>query len=95
MKLLVLFLSVATLLMFFPLQEISAENRCGPLLETQCEQCHYKTRICQSLGKKSKWKWRNTIRAMVKKGAKLTREEEKILVECLHSLLPGAEIACK
>ncbi len=32
---------------------------CGQILETSCIKCHSETRICDNLGKKSKYKWKH------------------------------------
>ena len=60
------------------------EKDCRVLLNTRCDTCHYRTRICQSLGTKSKREWQRSIKAMVRYGAKLTKDQQKILVTCLY-----------
>jgi len=72
-----------------------AEENCSTLMLTRCDTCHYLTRACYALGKKSKWGWRQTIRAMVGRGAKLTDEEQKILVECLGEPTEEAKTTCR
>ncbi len=70
-------------------------DACAVLLNTKCETCHYKTRICQKLGKKTKRGWRVTIKRMVRHGLKISDDEHDILVDCLSELPEGADIVCK
>ena len=71
------------------------ENSCESLLVGKCSDCHYLTRVCQKLGKKSKGDWRRSIKRMVRKGLVLSKAERKLLVECLHKEKEGARKACK
>lgn len=71
------------------------KNSCESLLAEQCSNCHYLTRVCQKLGKKSKGDWRRSVKRMVRKGAVLSKAEQKLLVECLHKEEEGASKACK
>ena len=93
---------IAVLLLFWgssPLQAENGEqpgkNSCESLLVEKCSKCHYLTRVCQKLGKKSKGDWKRTIKRMVRKGAVLSKAEQKLLVECLHKEEEGARKACK
>ena len=70
-------------------------SQCESLLRAKCTHCHYETRVCQKLGKKSKRGWRATVRRMVKHGAELSKEEQKVLVECLSTRQKGAEAFCR
>ena len=58
------------------------KNSCELLLVEQCSTCHYLTRVCQKLGKKSKGDWRRSVKRMVRKGAVLSKTEQKLLVSC-------------
>lgn len=82
----------------------SAEENCIQLLTTRCETCHYLTRVCQKVDKeqnKKSWfggaagTWKRTIKNMVKQGAKLNKEEENILVECLSKPTQEVLNVCK
>lgn len=73
----------------------AAEQTCKQLIDTRCESCHYKTRICQVLGKKSKWGWKRSMKRMIQYGAKLTKAEQKTLTDCLVKARPGADFVCK
>lgn len=75
--------------------EGDADDACAVLLNTKCETCHYKTRICQKLGKKTKRGWRVTIKRMVRHGLKISDEERDVLVDCLTELPEGADTVCK
>ncbi len=84
-----------------PLQAVSlgvnasAADSCETILDTKCTRCHYLTRVCQMLGKKSKRSWRRTIDNMVRRGTDLTSEERNVLLECLSSASPGDDRICK
>lgn len=70
------------------------EPKCIDLLIGKCRQCHYLTRICQSLDQKSRWSWRRTIGNMMDKGAEInTRQEERIL-SCLVDKAPDVVGFC-
>lgn len=71
------------------------KNSCETLLVEQCSTCHYLTRVCQKVGKKSKGDWRRSVKRMVRKGAVLSKTEQKLLVECLHKEEEGVRKACK
>ena len=70
------------------------EKNCAVLLKTRCDTCHYRARICQSLGKKSKGQWKRTIKTMVRYGSKLTKDQQKILTNCLYKAPKKAEFIC-
>ena len=69
-------------------------NRCENILVTKCSDCHYLNRVCSKLGKKSKSGWRRSIKRMIRKGAILSKEEQTLLVQCLHEKQEGAKSAC-
>ena len=71
------------------------ESRCIDLLIGKCRECHYLTRICQNLDRKSKWKWKRTIKNMTNKGAEVTREQEDRLLECLADKAPDVVEFCR
>jgi len=65
------------------------------MITTRCEVCHYQTRICESLGKKNKGSWKRTVRNMVSYGAKLSRDEQLALVDCLSGQSADIVALCK
>ena len=71
------------------------KNNCESLLVEQCGSCHYLSRVCHKLGKKSKGDWRRTVRRMVRKGAVLSEADQKLLVQCLYTQEDGVVTACK
>lgn len=85
----------AMLLALGPAAQAQANEECGAIISARCEACHYKSRICQNLGKKSARGWQRTMRNMVRHGAKITEAERKTLIECLANAAPGADFACK
>ncbi len=68
---------------------------CTKLLQAKCLQCHPETRICQKLEKKSKRAWKRTVKRMVKKGAELDTEQQKMLVQCLSKPSPEVVQYCQ
>ncbi|GAB4337885.1 MAG: hypothetical protein Kow0089_09430 [Desulfobulbaceae bacterium] len=95
-----LFPAIALLtLIFSPSFEVRAAESCTQLLMSRCETCHYVTRVCQKVERESRKKswfggsrgsWKRTVRNMVRQGAQLSKEEEKILVDCLSK--PSEEV---
>jgi hypothetical protein len=73
----------------------STGGDCQATINEKCVKCHYKTRICDALGTKSKRKWKRTIKFMVKQGAQLSKEEQALVVECLNAMPKGSETVCK
>lgn len=72
------------------------ETDCGQLLELRCQSCHFLGRVCRQVGEKSKKRWLATLKRMVKRReAKVSEEEQKILVHCLGRSAPGILAACK
>lgn len=65
-------------------------TECMDSIEQKCTSCHYLTRVCQAMGTKSRSKWGRTVKTMVKRGAKLTDNEQAVMVQCLAE--PGPEL---
>ena len=74
---------------------VRADENCAELVTTRCELCHYKTRICEKLGKKSKSSWKRTVKTMVRYGAKLSKGEQKQLIRCLSKPDAGISALCE
>ena len=72
-----------------------AEENCGELLEKNCTSCHYKTRICQKIGAKSKRGWKISVKRMLRYGLKLDKKEQKEIVACLSELKKGSKLVCE
>jgi len=73
----------------------SEDTSCATLLLTKCDSCHYLTRVCYRLGKKSKRGWKSTLKVMIRRGAQLTMNEQNILLECLSSPEGEAQSTCR
>jgi hypothetical protein len=71
------------------------DSVCSSIVNDKCTKCHYKTRICEALGKKSPGKWVKTINIMVKNGAQLTEDEKNKVIACLSSLPEGSTVICQ
>ena len=76
-------------------QEPLPGDACEATLVNKCSSCHHLTRVCQKLGKKGKGDWRRSIKRMIRKGAVLSKEEEKLLIQCLYKQQEGAQNACR
>ncbi|MDG4475496.1 hypothetical protein [Thiovibrio frasassiensis] len=91
--------ALLALLLLFSLGATTAAfaggTQCTELLNSRCQVCHYKSRICQRLGQKSKGEWKRSIGNMMRYGAKITEAEGKILAQCLNAAPVGAEFVCK
>ena len=93
--------SVSACLMFLSLSALfsfsvaAEEIGCDQLIVKRCEQCHYKTRICQKIGMKSKGQWKRSIKNMVKYGAVLNKDEQKRLWRCLSAPTKEIQTLCK
>ena len=76
---------IVFLLLAFSLPAV-AEDSCAPLVKNKCLSCHFETRICQKMKKKKgKSSWKRTIKSMIRHGAKLSKKEQKVLVQCFTS----------
>ena len=73
---------------------VDAEH-CRSLIDSKCIDCHYKSRICYALGKKSRRRWRRTINNMVDYGTRLTDKEIETITDCLFKAAPNTPYACK
>jgi len=71
------------------------EKDCATILSTRCDECHYRSRICYLLGKKSKRQWHRIINNMMDYGAKITEEQREILTNCLYNAPPNAKFVCR
>lgn len=71
------------------------EKDCAILLATRCDECHYRTRICYLLGKKSKRQWHRIINNMMDYGVKISEEQREILTDCLYKAPPNADFVCQ
>ncbi|MFH1217433.1 MAG: hypothetical protein V1706_13100 [Pseudomonadota bacterium] len=71
-----------------------AGEECAQLVLARCESCHYKTRICEKLGNKSRSSWKRTVKNMVRYGAKMTDGEIKQMVRCLSGPAEDVALLC-
>ncbi len=89
-------LAVTAFLMFIFTQPLWAEESCEPLVTNKCLSCHFETRICQKMEKKKgKSSWKRTIKSMIRHGTKLSKSEQKTLIQCFTSPDPAVLSLCK
>lgn len=89
---LVLALCSATLL---PARPVPAAQDCVAKLMATCTSCHYQSRICEQLGKKSKRGWQATLKRMLRYGLVLDEAGQETMVECLVDLKKESGRLCK
>ncbi len=83
------------LLAFTATISFSDENSCEQLISTKCTACHYNTRICVRLTKKSKRAWKRTVKNMIRHGADVSKDELKKVVVCLNEPSPEVTAWCE
>ena len=67
---------------------------CAHLLAERCTVCHSTERICEQLGKKSKYRWQRTVELMISRGARVNPDEAHQLTECLANNPPELQTTC-
>ena len=70
------------------------ELACKTLLLKKCDDCHYMTRVCYDVGQKSTRKWKRIIKKMVRRGMKITKNEEVTLLSCLGEKVEETKNIC-
>lgn len=73
---------------------LQAGQDCSEILEQNCISCHYKTRICNKIGKKNRRSWKNTTKRMIRYGLKLDKSELNKVTDCLVSLEEDPKTFC-
>ena len=71
-----------------------AAEPCTELILENCTRCHYSTRICEKLGKKSKRAWKSTMKRMVRYGLALDKDIMKEITNCLVDMPPETKGVC-
>lgn len=68
---------------------------CVELLQLRCQECHYLNRVCKQVGERSKRGWKATLKRMVnRRGAEVSEDEKKILLDCLATPAPDIKKEC-
>lgn len=86
---------MAAFLILHSAMPVKAEQGCGELLDKNCTSCHYKTRICQKIGQKSKRGWKITVKRMLRYGLQLDARQQEQIIECLNELKEGSKLVCE
>lgn len=73
----------------------SPVGSCASLATAKCIECHSMTRVCEKLGRKSKSRWKRTIRRMIDRGAKIDSGEAATLLDCLDSGVKDLQSLCQ
>jgi len=63
-----------------------AENTCVEKIQDKCTSCHYPTRICEKIGKKSRRNWKVTVERMLRYGLQLPDGKLDEMIDCLQGL---------
>jgi len=69
---------------------VRAAGGCAALVERKCTDCHQISRVCKKVGKKSRTRWKRTIKRMVRHGTSLGKDEFNTILNCL--LKPGDDV---
>ena len=77
------------------LPEYQPQAQCLSLVEQECQGCHYLSRVCRKLDKKTKRGWKATMRVMLRRGAVISKEDQKKIIDCLVEPTPALQAACK
>lgn len=72
-----------------------ANKECTDKVMASCTKCHYQTRICEKLGKKSQRDWKVTTKRMIRYGLILSDSEQESIVKCLLALGKDSGDLCK
>ena len=83
LKIFLLAVSVTFTISLIQVPVASAEEKGAALLEERCSVCHPSARPKSK--QKTPEQWEATVKRMMGKGAKLTEEERKVLVEHLSN----------
>ncbi len=95
LAILFILLSGIFLALAFAASDRPAAEDCGDLLLSRCNSCHYLTRVCRKFSEnRSRGNWKRTINRMIRRGAKLSKTEEKTLIDCLGGQSAVAEQTC-
>lgn len=89
---LALAIGLATLTLTIPAQ---AAKDCEDKIIAICTTCHYQTRICEKLDKKSKREWQTTLKRMLRFGLVLDEAGQGRVLECLMALKKDHGKFCK
>lgn len=72
-----------------------AAQDCTANVLAACSTCHYQSRICEKLDKKSKREWKVTLKRMLRYGLVLDEAQQDSMLECLVSLKKDRGRLCK
>jgi hypothetical protein len=71
-----------------------AADKGESLTMSKCSTCHKTEKFCKHLGTKDAAGWAKVVDGMVKKGAKISADEKKIIAGYLAKLPKGAKPVC-
>jgi len=90
-----LFILVVFLIFIVNALSVSAkDNRCAPLFNMNCAECHELARGCGLLGESPK-EWKELLEFMEEMGADIPEEEQALLIDCLSKPDDTIKEACK
>ena len=92
----ILLLILGSFLLFIvhALSVSAKDNRCAPLFNSNCAECHELERGCELLGQSEK-EWIELIEFMEEMGADIPEEEQKLLLDCLRKPDDTIKETCK
>ena len=86
--------AVATALALFWAANAGADQ-CSDLIVEKCTACHQISRVCKKVGKKSKSRWKRTLKRMVRHGTEMSKEESGAILTCLLEAKAGVRAMCE
>lgn len=85
---------VTVFLGIFSLAGIGGASDMGTVVKKACSSCHSSKRTCINLGVKNAEAWETTVKRMVDKGARLTPDQVKPVIDYLTGLAHGSGPLC-
>jgi len=75
--------------------QTEVKTNCLELLQANCQECHYLSRVCKEVGERSKRGWKSTLKRMIeKRGAEVTDADRSKLLGCLVTPAPDIKKEC-
>ena len=90
-----LLILVVFLLFIVNALSVSAEgNKCAPVFESNCQECHELERGCEQLGQSQK-ELKELFEFMEEMGADISDDEQALLIDCLNKPDDGIKVTCQ
>ncbi len=91
---LLLILVVSFLFIINALSVSAQDDKCAPLFNSNCAECHELERGCELLGQSQK-EWKELFEFMEDMGADIPDDEKTLLLDCLNKPDDGIKTTCE